>query len=145
MVYTLISLLLREQFHLHSLLRHVCHRIVFSLSVQTHHFCTILVLQFQHFTILERCYNAVSYNVETIITQFVCGSHFFVQFFFFFPNFESFALFPWNSAVKKDAMTVYSPIYTFCFAKVCHQYFVFRLFQSTLHVSFFFSFIYYTW
>ena len=48
---------------------------------------------------LERPYYGDPYNAETVITRLVCSSHFFfVQ---FFPNFGSFALFPWSSADKK--------------------------------------------
>ena len=41
---------------------------------------------------LEHDYNAFLYNVENVIMRSICGSHFLVQ--FFFPNFESFALYP---------------------------------------------------
>ena len=59
----------------------------------------------------------------------VCGSH------FFFSQFRFFALYPQNSAVKK--IISHDCILTdlhILFYQSCHQYFVFWLFQSTLHV-----------
>ena len=47
---------------------------------------------------LERRYYADPYKAETVIMPLICGSQFLCS---FFPNFESFALFPQNSAVKK--------------------------------------------
>ena len=79
---------------------------------------------FKHM-MMRRLDNAVPYNAETVITRLVSGSHFLCS---FFPNFESFALFPRNSAVKKIVSLTDLHI---LFYQSCHQYFAFWLFQST--------------
>ena len=73
---------------------------------------------------LECCYNDAPYNAKTVIMWLVCGSHFFVQ--FFSQVFESFAIFQWNSAIKKIASHdgILADLHIL-FYQSCHQYFVF--------------------
>ena len=75
-------------------------------------------------TTLQCRYYAVPYNAETVITRLVCDSHFLCS---FFPNFESFALLPRKSAVKKIVNLADLHI---LFYQSCHLYFAFWLFQT---------------
>ena len=75
---------------------------------------------------LQRRYYAVPYNAETILTRLVCGS-FLCS---FFPNFESFALFPRNSAVKKIVSLADLHI---LFYQSCHFFWLFQT-QNRCHI-----------
>ena len=54
---------------------------------------TIFVVRQQKRSTLQRRYNAVAYNTETVITRLGLGSRFFPH------QFESVALFPRNAAI----------------------------------------------
>ena len=76
----------------------------------------------------------VPYKAETVITQLVCGSYFFMQ--FFFPILKAL---PFSRGLSSQKIVSHDRFFVdlhILFYQSCDQYFVFWPFQSALHVSF---------
>ena len=86
----------------------------------------------------ERHYNTVLYNAETLSGLWL---PFFVHFFFQFWKFSPFSA-ELKLSKKILAMTVYLPIYTFCFTNAIISILPSGYFRALNTCHFFFSFIY---